>query len=73
MTKGLGGKQEGSSRFPEQVKLTGKMKKELCSPETLLQNTPGFNSRKVFYNSSRRIVNKQKYFADIQAFNLLKT
>lgn len=58
MTKGLGGKQEGSSRFPEQVKLTGKMKKELCSPESLLQNTSGFNSRKVFYNSARKIVNK---------------
>lgn len=44
MTKGLGGKQEGSSRFPEQVKLTSERKTEFRSIETILQNTPNFSS-----------------------------
>lgn len=49
MTKGLRGKQEGSSRFPEQVKLTSERKTELCSTETILQNTPDFSSLEKYF------------------------
>lgn len=49
MTKGLGGKQEGSSRFPEQVKLTSKRKTKLCSIETVLQNAPNLSSLEKYF------------------------
>lgn len=58
MTKGLGGKQEGSSIFPEQVKLTSKGKTELCSTETIAKHARFWLFRKVFYNSARKIDNK---------------